>query len=81
MDNILMTILIGALVGFVASLFLKRDGEMGWVANIVAGVVGTLLAGAAFGRGGFVLSVEAIFWDVLGAMAVIFVWFHIQKGR
>ena len=41
----LWTILIGALVGFLASKISGNDAEMGWIANIIVGILGGLLGG------------------------------------
>ncbi|HWL61698.1 MAG TPA: GlsB/YeaQ/YmgE family stress response membrane protein [Steroidobacteraceae bacterium] len=41
--NWLIVILVGALVGWVASLIMKTDAQMGAVANILVGIVGSAL--------------------------------------
>ena len=50
MINILLWILFGALVGWVASLIMDTDKEQGAVLNVVVGVVGALI-------GGFIMNV------------------------
>ena len=52
---ILLWILFGALVGWIASLIMKTDAEQGPMLNIVVGVVGALIGGFimnAFGSAG-----------------------------
>ncbi len=75
----LWTLLIGALVGWLASLVTKTDMQQGALANILVGVVGCLLGswlfgsvlgiGAATAAGS--LSLYGIFFGVLGAIVLI----------
>lgn len=43
--GIITWVIFGALVGWIASLIMKKSSEMGAVANIVIGVVGAALGG------------------------------------
>jgi len=43
--GIITWLIFGALVGWVASIIMKRNSEMGTVANIVVGVIGAGLGG------------------------------------
>ena len=43
--GIITWLIFGALVGWVASIIMKRNSEMGVVANIVVGVIGAGLGG------------------------------------
>ena len=43
--NLLICLVIGGLVGWVASLIMKTDGQQGIVLNVVVGIVGALIAG------------------------------------
>ena len=43
--NLFMTIIVGGIIGFVASRMMKTDAQMGIVANIVIGIVGSYLGG------------------------------------
>lgn len=45
MLNILLWILFGALVGWIASMIMNRDGQMGALANIIIGIVGAAIGG------------------------------------
>lgn len=76
----LITILVGALCGWLASMIMNTDGQQGAVANILIGIVGSLLAQAVFGNmlgiggadvagGGF--SFWSIVWGVVGSVVLI----------
>jgi uncharacterized membrane protein YeaQ/YmgE (transglycosylase-associated protein family) len=73
--NILLWIIFGALVGWVASLVMSTSEEQGMAATIVIGVAGALLGGAvarAFGFGdveGF--DVTSLLLAVSGAVVII----------
>jgi len=41
--NWLIVIIVGGLVGWVASLLMRSDGQMGIIANIIIGIVGSAL--------------------------------------
>ena len=43
--GIITWLIFGALVGWVASIIMKRNSEMGSIANIVVGVIGAGLGG------------------------------------
>jgi uncharacterized membrane protein YeaQ/YmgE (transglycosylase-associated protein family) len=41
--GLIMTLIIGGIVGWLASIVMKTDARMGWIANVVVGVVGSML--------------------------------------
>lgn len=43
--NLLVIIIIGAFAGWIASILTGKNGQMGFVANIVIGIVGSVLGG------------------------------------
>jgi uncharacterized membrane protein YeaQ/YmgE (transglycosylase-associated protein family) len=43
--NLIIWLVVGGLVGWVASLIMKTDAQQGLVLNVVVGVVGALLGG------------------------------------
>lgn len=43
--GIILWIIFGALVGWIASLIMKTDGQQGSLLNIAVGIVGALLGG------------------------------------
>lgn len=43
--GIILWIVFGALVGWIASLIMKTDAEQGAVLNIVVGIIGAVLGG------------------------------------
>ena len=43
--NFLIWLVIGGLIGWVASLVMKTDGQQGIFLNVIVGIVGAVLAG------------------------------------
>lgn len=52
--GLIATLIIGGIVGWLASIFMKTDARMGLVANVVVGVVGSMLGYWVAGLLGFV---------------------------
>lgn len=43
--NLIILLVVGGLIGWVASMIMRTDGQQGIILNIVVGIVGSLLAG------------------------------------
>lgn len=39
----IISLIIGGIVGWLASIFMKTNAQMGWIANVAVGVVGSML--------------------------------------
>lgn len=71
--GILMTLIVGGVVGWLASLVMKTNAQMGILANIVVGIVGSVLGGWLFGllQIGVGGALGLLVVNVVGAMALI----------
>ncbi|MGE3492080.1 MAG: GlsB/YeaQ/YmgE family stress response membrane protein [Vicinamibacterales bacterium] len=71
--GLLMSLLVGALVGWLASLLMKTDKQMGTIANIIVGIVGAWLGGVLAGMLGFaaVTTLSSIIVAIAGACVLI----------
>ncbi len=76
----IITILVGALVGWLAGIIMKTGGQQGAIANILIGIVGSLLAQWIFGGllnigsstvAGSGFSLYSIVWGVVGSVILI----------
>ena len=82
MTNMIVVIIVGAIVGWVASRIMGTRG--GLLTDIVVGIVGALLAGFLFGRATFAsgsFSVASLLWSLLGAVILLLVVKLIFRGR
>ncbi|MFO7584059.1 MAG: GlsB/YeaQ/YmgE family stress response membrane protein [Anaerolineales bacterium] len=43
--NLIIYLIAGAIVGYIASRIMRTDSQQGWVLDIVVGVIGAFLAG------------------------------------
>jgi len=75
--GLLLWIIFGALVGWVASMVMGTDGQQGAILNIVVGIVGAVIGGfimsqfGATGVSGFNLYSFVV--ALLGAMVLIWI--------
>jgi uncharacterized membrane protein YeaQ/YmgE (transglycosylase-associated protein family) len=70
----IVTIVVGAIVGWLASLVMKTDAQMGAVANIVVGIVGSVLGFWLAGKMGLIATSPIAGWAIAvgGAAVLIF---------
>lgn len=73
--GILLWIIFGALVGWIASLIMKTDAEQGVVINIVVGIVGALIGGFLmnfFGQTGITgFNLYSLLVAIIGAIVLL----------
>ena len=71
--GILIFLLIGAVVGWVAGMIMKTEAQTGILMNIVVGIIGSALGAWLFGMAGFMAEGGIAQWIVaiVGAMALI----------
>ena len=71
----IVTLIVGAIVGWLASIIMKTNAQMGAIANIVVGIVGSSLGFWLAGALGLSASGPIVGWivAVLGAALLIFI--------
>ena len=72
MINLIVVIIVGAIIGWVAGMIMKTRG--GLLVDIIVGIVGALLAGWLFGKTLFTagnFSIESLLWSLLGAIILL----------
>ena len=73
--NWIITIIVGAVVGWLASIIMKTNAQMGAIANIIVGIVGSSLGFWVAGLLGLSASGPILGWvvAVFGAGLLIFI--------
>ncbi|PKV08664.1 Transglycosylase associated protein [Bifidobacterium pseudolongum subsp. pseudolongum] len=64
-------LIVGAIIGAVAGVITRRSGAMGWISNIIAGLVGSAIGEALLGHWGPQLAGTAIIPSLIGAIIVV----------
>ena len=74
--GIIIWLIVGGIVGWLASLIMKRDASQGIFLNIVVGIVGALIAGWLLPRLGIVVgggTIGEIINAVIGAVILLLI--------
>lgn len=69
----LWVLIVGGVIGLIAGALTGRGQSMGWIANILAGLVGSFVGQAMFGEWGPQVADMAIVPSVLGAVILVLV--------
>ena len=75
--NIFVWIIFGALAGWIASIIMRKNKQMGAIANIVVGIIGAFLGGyimdyfGAQGVTGF--NLNSLLVAIAGAVVLLFI--------
>jgi uncharacterized membrane protein YeaQ/YmgE (transglycosylase-associated protein family) len=73
--NWLVTIVVGGIIGWLASIFMKTNAQMGIIANVLVGIVGSILGFWLAGLLGLAAYGAIAQWAVavFGAAVLIFI--------
>ena len=70
--NIIIWLIIGGVVGWLASIVMRRDAQQGILLNIIVGIVGALIAGFLFGGGiNEAITVRTFIFSLIGAVILL----------
>ncbi|WP_374012842.1 GlsB/YeaQ/YmgE family stress response membrane protein [Pseudoxanthomonas koreensis] len=80
--GIIIWLIVGGIVGWLASLIMKRDGQQGILLNIVVGIVGAMLAGWLFGGGiNDAITIRTFLFSLIGAVILLAIVNLFTRGR
>lgn len=83
----IIAIIVGGIIGWIASMIMGRDASMGIFWNIIVGLIGALLGGwigsALLGIGATLteFSLPGLLMSLLGAVVLLGIVNLIQRGR
>jgi len=72
--DLIITIVVGGIIGWLASLFMKTSAQMGILANVIVGIIGSSLGFWLAGVMGLAAYGAIARWAVAVAGAVILIW-------
>ena len=80
--GIIIWLIVGGVVGWLASLIMKRDAQQGIILNVVVGIVGALLAGWIFGGGiNEAITVRTFLFSIIGAVILLAIVNLFTRGK
>jgi len=86
--NFILWLIFGALVGWIASIVMRTNGQQGAILNIVVGIIGAFLGGfifSALGIGGSNInnsdfSLSSLIVSFIGAVVLLAIVNMFQRG-
>jgi len=70
--GIIIWLIMGGIVGWLASIIMKRDGQQGILLNIIVGIVGAMIAGFLFGGGiNEAITLRTFLFSLIGAVLLL----------
>jgi len=81
--GLILWLIIGGVVGWLASLVMARDGQQGIILNIVVGIVGAFIGGLIFSGGTInqALTLNTFIVSLIGAIVLLAIVNLVQRGR
>ena len=77
-------LIVGGLIGWIASMIMRTDAQQGVILNIVVGIIGAVIAGLILGGGNInnsnPLDLTNILWSLLGAVVLLAVVNLVRRG-
>ena len=65
------SLIVGGVIGLIAGAITNKGKSMGWILNIVAGLIGSAVGQGLFGSWGPSLAGMAIIPSIIGAVIVV----------
>jgi uncharacterized membrane protein YeaQ/YmgE (transglycosylase-associated protein family) len=84
MINLIIWLVAGAAIGWIASMVMHTNAQQGAILNIVVGVIGALIGGFLLGSSTInqnVFSVNALLVSLVGAVVLLAIVNLVQRGR
>ncbi len=84
--GIIIAIIVGGIIGWLASIVMRTDGQQGIFLNIVVGVIGSFLGNIIAGLFGMGASLQtfqpiALLWAFIGSVVLLGIINMVRRGR
>jgi uncharacterized membrane protein YeaQ/YmgE (transglycosylase-associated protein family) len=82
--GIIIWLIIGGIVGWLASIIMRTDAQQGILLNIVVGIVGAFIGGLIFSRGDIndaPLDLTSFLVSLVGAIILLAIVNLFRRGR
>jgi uncharacterized membrane protein YeaQ/YmgE (transglycosylase-associated protein family) len=84
MINLIIWLLVGALIGWLASMVMRTDAQQGALLNIVVGIVGAMIGGFLLGGPSInsnAFNLTALLVSFVGAIVLLAIVNLVTRGR
>jgi uncharacterized membrane protein YeaQ/YmgE (transglycosylase-associated protein family) len=83
MSNLFVYLVIGGILGWIASLIMQTDAQQGVLLNIIVGIVGAFVAGLAVNGGsiGSGYTLKALASSLVGAVLLLGIANLVRRGK
>jgi uncharacterized membrane protein YeaQ/YmgE (transglycosylase-associated protein family) len=71
--NLIVQLIVGGIIGWLASIVMKTNAQMGLIANIIVGIIGAVIGGylaTAMNMGAS--GIVSVLFSIVGACVLIF---------
>ena len=81
--SVLLWVVLGGIIGWIASIVMRTDKQQGILLNIVVGIIGTFIGALIFFRGDMQrpVTLQAFIVALLGAMLLLALINLFRRGR
>ena len=85
--NIIIWLIVGGIIGWLASMIMKTDGQQGIILNVVVGIVGAFIGGwvgPMLGLGGGInggFNIMSFIVSLIGAIVLLAIVNLFRRGR
>ena len=82
--NLIIALIVGGIIGWLASIIMRTDAQQGIFLNIVVGIVGAFIGGLIFAGGSINnagLSLYSFLVSLLGAVVLLAIVNVVRRGR
>ncbi|MDB5670488.1 MAG: transglycosylase [Alphaproteobacteria bacterium] len=79
--GIIIWLIVGGIVGWLASMIMRTDAQQGVILNVVVGIVGALIAGFLFGGGiNQAITITTFIYSLIGAVILLAIVNLFRRG-
>jgi uncharacterized membrane protein YeaQ/YmgE (transglycosylase-associated protein family) len=81
MVGLIVWLVVGGVVGWLASMVMRTDGQQGVILNVVVGIIGSVIASFLFGGGiNQVITVTTFVYSLIGAIILLAIVNLVRRG-
>lgn len=81
MVGLIVWLVVGGVVGWLASMVMRTDGQQGILLNIIVGIIGSVIASFLFGGGiNQAITVTTFVYSLIGAIILLAIVNLVRRG-